>query len=91
MVVEVRLVRNKLYGKNGFKIESDVRLDAPRSRSRREGFVVWGDVVWVPSPKFTVEEKRIKWYKNHLPKRKLERFLTASLKRGRVRIASIEI
>jgi len=37
-------------------------------------------------PNFTSPRKFRNWIKNHLPKKRLERFLTASLKKGKVRI-----
>jgi len=51
-------------------------LDLARSKRFKGG--VSGSSVWVRTPNFKSEEKLLSWVKNNLPKRKLEKLLTAS-------------
>ena len=51
-------------------------LDLARSRKIKAG--VSDSSVWIRTPNFKSEQKLVSWVKNNLPKRKLEKLLTAS-------------
>lgn len=83
-MVEIRIERTALIGK--VYIYDVCILQVARSKK----FSLEGNILTIKGiPHFTSFDKWGNWLKNHFPKKSVEKFLTASLRQGKVRILEV--